>query len=1251
MRSAGHTLRSSSAVFPAFRRVFITLELGGTGVDPCKLFFIDCGGGRPQSEEERRLFGATAAQQWASRDVGAGMSPARRLAERSSLQRRAPTGSSGDNMADAAGVGDGGNVAARVPGGEQGGAVLALAGDGAGAPASDDDVVTAALEALAALPPGSDRDENDGQRASWSEVGDDAVSGLDGGSADGGTGASIGARGSSSGSGTPRFCRFAVDASSRLPESLAAIIRSASWLGMEANAGSGNFLAGLPTQPITDAMTRRFFSETGLPSIASLSCARMQAITQEVRSVEKRISKVTGRSRDWRGLCPPELWNFNWTVKGVVLASRNGIFPNTHPVVNDIFVRRQALLVAFNVDLLWNTAVGKQFADDPHVERSTKRRPRADPRTLERSGRARRRRRGTESNTLPRPIAPRRTPSPAACTPPSLSGSGRPHSTFPPAAARPPSPPSFVAALRRPPPPRTPPLTPPPSPPPAPPAGASPRALNAATASPPASPAAPSARPRPPLTSSTGGIVAPPPPALTPGALQSSPVGVAGAAFGTPTGPPATAKRAPGVPSPFFAASEASKAAMAAMRRADGREPGPSRMGGHGTGISGGPLARGGSVPPAAPDAPAASGAPAARVFSGAAAASNRSAGGPSTPGGRSRAGASAPGGGGLASATGDIRVATASVLGRRGAEAAGPPTLPHVTKRARPAGAGGLDPSLSGASKPGERLRPLHLSSLVAHGRVLTVSRLLKNWVSIPEVHVPASDMYARAVTIKDWTLVQKEQAEVGVLFSAAALRNALRKAWALEPVVDLDGPPPDPGRVMASLPTSAARLAPPFRLTLATMELMRVVIACNSDKELAVQSRVWLSTFDNDTFLTPVEIHPFLSPVSLRFHDLSRSVRARVGPRRPEDVVWERSVPEASSDGRPSPSVRRLDARAVMHVSRPEWLLCQFLDAVLAELSCYSQENNCSSYIMPCDNFKMMMSSPSGETARVVDARKFASKWAHEAGSSRSFVTLVNLSNSHWCAAHLCFDTRVVKFANSGSDTYDDIPLALRRLVMLGECVVSSRRGPSDAVDKKPWSVKSICPVMQRDGYNCGVFALRFVIGVVTGTELPFSLGGDLLRLVMINRVVSSSGAVSVTQPAVANVPSLASTPMQASPAGSAAVGAAVATPMSAEAAAASGATEDGRAVAASPKALAGEPPAALRPAVAAATRAVTGQGRSHSGERRQWRSHPRRRHGRPHAGERWRCPSLPRQKPRRSHSAGAVAVATAGARAGAG
>lgn len=105
---------------------------------------------------------------------------------------------------------------------------------------------------------------------------------------------------------------------------------------------------------------------------------------------------------------------------------------------------------------------------------------------------------------------------------------------------------------------------------------------------------------------------------------------------------------------------------------------------------------------------------------------------------------------------------------------------------------------------------------------------------------------MYARVVTIKDWSVVQKEQADVGVLFTISTLRVALRKAWALSPVVDLDSRPSlDPGRVMASLPSAETQLAPRLRLTVATMELMRTVITANSDKQLASQSRAWLGTF----------------------------------------------------------------------------------------------------------------------------------------------------------------------------------------------------------------------------------------------------------------------------------------------------------------------------------------------------------------------------------------------------------------------
>lgn len=436
-------------------------------------------------------------------------------------------------------------------------------------------------------------------------------------------------------------------------------------------------------------------------------------------------------------------------------------------------------------------------------------------------------------------------------------------------------------------------------------------------------------------------------------------------------------------------------------------------------------------------------------------------------------------------------------------------------SKRPRAPGLTGL----AGGTPPSspQRLPPsLHLTRRAAEARNLTVSGLLRQWVPIPELSVQEKNVYARVVTIKDWSVVQKEQTDVGVLFSSSTLVLALRKAWALSPVVDLDGPPADPGRVMASLPSTETQLAPRVRLTVPTLELMRVVNVANRDKQLAIQSRAWFATFDNDDYLPSVDVHPFLSPTPSRYSELARAVRGRVGPRLPGDTVWERSLSIRGTDGDASRYSRRLDARAVMHAARPEWLLCQFLDAVLAELSFFSVQNNCGVYIMPCDNFNLMMSTASGDTARIVDARKFASKWARKAGECRSIVTLVNLSGSHWCAAHLSLETRVVTFANSGSDRYDDIPLALRRLVMLGECLVSSRRTPKaeGAVDDTPWSVKRVCPVMQRDGYNCGVFALRYIIGVVTGTELPIGLGGDLLRLMLIHRVTTSTAAVPLPQ-----------------------------------------------------------------------------------------------------------------------------------------
>lgn len=50
-----------------------------------------------------------------------------------------------------------------------------------------------------------------------------------------------------------------------------------------------------------------------------------------------------------------------------MLSSCNGRFRNTHAVTNDMLLRGHSILVAFSVDLLWNTAVRIRFKDDPYM--------------------------------------------------------------------------------------------------------------------------------------------------------------------------------------------------------------------------------------------------------------------------------------------------------------------------------------------------------------------------------------------------------------------------------------------------------------------------------------------------------------------------------------------------------------------------------------------------------------------------------------------------------------------------------------------------------------------------------------------------------------------------------------------------------------------------------------------------------------------------------------------------------------------
>lgn len=87
--------------------------------------------------------------------------------------------------------------------------------------------------------------------------------------------------------------------SARLPNSLAAIFKSASWQGMMDNVGSGNILAGLLTQPIMTTMKRLFLAESGLRSNETVWWARTQSILYNMKSIEKLITKAAGSSLDW----------------------------------------------------------------------------------------------------------------------------------------------------------------------------------------------------------------------------------------------------------------------------------------------------------------------------------------------------------------------------------------------------------------------------------------------------------------------------------------------------------------------------------------------------------------------------------------------------------------------------------------------------------------------------------------------------------------------------------------------------------------------------------------------------------------------------------------------------------------------------------------------------------------------------------------------------------------------------------------
>lgn len=203
----------------------------------------------------------------------------------------------------------------------------------------------------------------------------------------------------------------------------------------------------------------------------------------------------------------------------------------------------------------------------------------------------------------------------------------------------------------------------------------------------------------------------------------------------------------------------------------------------------------------------------------------------------------------------------------------------------------------------------------------------------------------------------------------------------------------------------------------------------------------------------------------------------------------------------------------RTFVDAARTVWLKCSFVDPVLVELGRWASEYKRGVRILTCEKLTSMLRTPQGATVELADATRLGRRWAVGAGRCSSLATMVNHDNTHWCAAVIIMSKREIVFYDPlAPPTLDtDSEFSLARLRLLGNCVLAAQLGGSGgSVASVDWTTRRVCLPRQTDSVSCGIFALQFLVQMVTSTT--FELGGDeagLLRLVFLHKMIVAGQA----------------------------------------------------------------------------------------------------------------------------------------------
>ena len=400
-------------------------------------------------------------------------------------------------------------------------------------------------------------------------------------------------------------------------------------------------------------------------------------------------------------------------------------------------------------------------------------------------------------------------------------------------------------------------------------------------------------------------------------------------------------------------------------------------------------------------------------------------------------------------------------------------------------------------------------LRRAAADARRVTVSDLVKYWVTAPSLSSADATVGVRLATVREWREVVAAQDQTALLLDACLLA----KAWQLladsrSPQGDVIGATCAPDKVPRYV-VDVTRGDNVQHVPHTALDDMQAVLTSNSDFKLAFQSKVWLAGF-----LRPdppgVDLHDFLVPLFTSLPDMASVVRSVVGAVRPDDVVWARTVPVKVFDRAGAIVAQslssQLTARDVVVAARQAWLKCSFIDAVLVELNHYAREHRQPVHVMTCEQFTSLIRTHRGDTPTMSDATTTAQRLAKTMPSCNAFATMVNINNQHWCAAVVRLDEHTICMYDPKPDPAlaVHVNLAWTRLQMLANTVAIAQAhhvGKQWLDGRLPWEERRAGNV-QVDLHNCGAFSLQFLVHAVTNVHFQLvGCRGDDLRLVLVH------------------------------------------------------------------------------------------------------------------------------------------------------